>query len=130
MGPEAARRRGWESAARESEGTREGEKARSGVRGSEASEERARILTNRHKSLFLLPLRRASTRGDAYEPNQALSFGMTVRWRAKSTNTRVSSCARRMAYVAFRVAGTLSLIEVRKSYAMKYLGSYAFSRKY
>ena len=62
----------------------------------------------------------ASSRSGAYEANQALSLGAMVRSRAKSTSTRVSSCA---AYVAFRVTGASLLIEVRKRFRRGTLGA-------
>ena len=49
----------------------------------------------------------------AYELNQALSLSVTVRSCAKSTSTSVSSCVGPAVYVAFPIAGTSLLIEVR-----------------
>lgn len=65
----------------------------------------------------------------AYEPNQELSLGTTVRSCVKSTRTRASSCLRCVAYVAFlRDAGNSLLMDVRKWFDSRYRVNWAGSR--
>ena len=69
--------------------------------------------------------------GTAYDPNQALSLGTTVRSSVKRTRTSASSWARCAAYVVFlRRAGNSLLMDARKWFESRYRSSWAGSRKY